>query len=176
MTNSPLSSPDTYSTAPSSPSELSDVSSVTATVVDETDWVDFGSLPRDLRYHFFDLFLINFRLRVSSRLRAARVDWNEGSSTASPQPSNASVSSLDLSDVAPPYEPEPETEYADAQVQTNLVAANTTEDLSLLTQDLPADFWDDDLSESGEFGGRERVGEYEYAEECLREWFQIASL
>ena len=92
--------------------------------------------------------------------------------TASPSPSNASVSSLDLEEVPPSIEPE--TEYADAQVQTNLVAINTTEDLSRLTRDLPEDFWDDDLSESGEHGRGERVGEY--AEDWLREWFQTSAL
>lgn len=58
--------------------------------------------------------------------------------------SSDSISTLNLDAVTP------EADHSDAQVQTNLVASQTTEDLSLLTQDLPDDFWDDDLSQSGE--------------------------
>ena len=158
-------SPNTYSTAPSSPSELSDASSVTLAEQQDTEWIDFGSLPYDVRHRFFDLFLIGFCLQVSTGWRAARV--GSGTPTPSPPPSNDSVSSLDLNE-------EPETEYADAQVQTDLVAVNTTEDLTRLTQDLPADFWEDDLSESGELGRGEHL--VEYAEDCLREWLQTSTL
>lgn len=162
-------SPNAYSTAPSSPSELSVASSVTLT--DDSDWIDFGSLPYETRHRYFDLLLLGFRLQVNSRWRAARVLSGE-TPTASPSPSNASVSSLDLEEVPPPIEPEPE--YANAQVQTNLVAINTTEDLTRLTRDLPEDFWDDDLSEGGEPRRGERV--VEYAEDCLREWFETSTL
>ena len=36
--------------------------------------------------------------------------------------------------------------YCDSGVQTDLYAANTTEDLDKLTADLPNDFWDDEFA------------------------------
>ena len=120
-------------------------------------WLDFDTITYDQRHRLFDELCWGYHFRLNTtelpEYQLAAAVREEGEERP-PFGSDFDNFIVNFDGTVAPLSPEPDDHinWEDKEVQTLLVADQTTEDLELLTANLPDDFWVDDIANDDEHG------------------------